>query len=641
LTSNNQYLAVGTSGSDFNISSTSETHTFNIPSASASNRGLLTSANWSTFNGKESALSFTSPLSRSTNTISIPVSTSSIDGYLNSTDWNVFNGKQPAGNYITSLIGEATGSGAGAATITLTNSAVIGKVLTGINITGGTVTATDSILTGFGKLQNQINGLIGSTIYAGVWNASTNSPTLTSSVGTKGTYYVVSTSGSTNLNGVTDWSLGDWAIYNGTAWNKVDNSDSVSSVNGQTGAVSLTTDNVSQGSTNLYFSNASARSALSFAAGSGAYNSTTGVITIPTNNNQITNGSSYIALTALSGTAPIGYNNTTGAISITQAATAANGYLSSTDWNTFNNKQATLSLTTTGSSGAATLVGATLNIPNYGTALSGYLPLTGGTLTGQLLFGINTTNSMLRVGTLEFQPVGNGNNLIIDNGYYDGTSVKYRANGYVNNYQIENGNYRWYTGPSGIAGNTATLTEKLTLLNNGNVGIGTTSPVALLNIYGSAHLQLQNSTTGATSTDGTRIQLSGSDLLIINRESADIILYTSDTERIRIASTGAATFSGSVTATNINSTATQTTVSGSTSGSIICSMPFQGSSYKKVIIYVNNLTSTLLTYTYPVAFTFNPMLSYATTGTVTPTSDATHITISGTSGGGWITLEGY
>jgi hypothetical protein len=49
-----------------------------------------------------------------------------------------------------------------------------------------------------------------------------------------------------------------------------------------------------------------------------------------------------------------------------------------------NSKQATISLTTTGSSGAATFVGNTLNIPNYGSALSGYLPLTGGTLTGAL-----------------------------------------------------------------------------------------------------------------------------------------------------------------------------------------------------------------------------------------------------------------
>jgi len=66
-------------------------------------------------------------------------------------------------------------------------------------------------------------------------------------------------------------------------------------------------------------------------------------------------------------------------------ASASNtGKLSSTDWSTFNNKQATISLTTTGTSGAATLVGATLNIPNYGSALSGYLPLSGGTLTGLL-----------------------------------------------------------------------------------------------------------------------------------------------------------------------------------------------------------------------------------------------------------------
>jgi hypothetical protein len=46
--------------------------------------------------------------------------------------------------------------------------------------------------------------------------------------------------------------------------------------------------------------------------------------------------------------------------------------------------QSAITLTTTGTSGVATLVGSTLNIPNYGSALSGYLPLTGGTLTGFL-----------------------------------------------------------------------------------------------------------------------------------------------------------------------------------------------------------------------------------------------------------------
>ena len=65
---------------------------------------------------------------------------------------------------------------------------------------------------------------------------------------------------------------------------------------GSTATVSLnaTTDNVSEGSTNLYFTNARARGAVSFTAGSGAYNSTTGVITIPTNTNQLTNGAGFI-----------------------------------------------------------------------------------------------------------------------------------------------------------------------------------------------------------------------------------------------------------------------------------------------------------------------------------------------------------
>lgn len=52
LTAQIQSLATGTTGTDFNISSATATHTFNLPDASASNRGALTSANWTTFNAK-------------------------------------------------------------------------------------------------------------------------------------------------------------------------------------------------------------------------------------------------------------------------------------------------------------------------------------------------------------------------------------------------------------------------------------------------------------------------------------------------------------------------------------------------------------------------------------------------------------
>jgi hypothetical protein len=82
--------------------------------------------------------------------------------------------------------------------------------------------------------------VIGALVYKGTWNAAINDPTLTSSVGDKGDYYVVSQAGSTNLNGITDWQVNDIAVFNGAVWQKIDNTDAVLSVNGQTGAVVLT-----------------------------------------------------------------------------------------------------------------------------------------------------------------------------------------------------------------------------------------------------------------------------------------------------------------------------------------------------------------------------------------------------------------
>jgi hypothetical protein len=85
----------------------------------------------------------------------------------------------------------------------------------------------------------------GTLSYQGTWNASTNTPTLASGVGTKGYYYVVSVAGSTNLDGITDWNVGDMAVYSGTAWQQIDNTDAVTSVNGYTGTVVLTQTDIS------------------------------------------------------------------------------------------------------------------------------------------------------------------------------------------------------------------------------------------------------------------------------------------------------------------------------------------------------------------------------------------------------------
>ena len=84
----------------------------------------------------------------------------------------------------------------------------------------------------------------GTLSYQGTWDANANTPTLTSSVGTQNQYYVVSVAGTTNLNGISDWQIGDWAIFNGSVWQKIDQSPAVISVNGQTGAVVLTAPDV-------------------------------------------------------------------------------------------------------------------------------------------------------------------------------------------------------------------------------------------------------------------------------------------------------------------------------------------------------------------------------------------------------------
>jgi hypothetical protein len=141
LTSQVQYFATGTSGTDFNILSAVDTHTFNLPTASAINRGALSSADWTTFNNKQNALGFTpvpetrtitingttqdlsanrtynvgtvtsvglssatsgvtigsTPVTGSgTITIAIATASGSQNGLLSSTDWSTFNSKQNA-----------------------------------------------------------------------------------------------------------------------------------------------------------------------------------------------------------------------------------------------------------------------------------------------------------------------------------------------------------------------------------------------------------------------------------------------------------------------------------------------------------------------------------------------------------------
>ena len=188
-------------------------------------------------------------------------------------------GVSNGGTGATTLTGYVYGNGTGAMTAatTIPNTSITGLGTASTKDAGvanGVATLDGSGTVPISQLPAAV---LGALSYQGTWNASTNTPTLTSSVGTKGYYYVVSVAGSTNLNGITDWQIGDWAVFNGSVWQKIDNTDAVTSVNGYTGTVVLTTTDVAEG-TNQYFTTARARASVS--AGTGiSYNSTTGVIT--------------------------------------------------------------------------------------------------------------------------------------------------------------------------------------------------------------------------------------------------------------------------------------------------------------------------------------------------------------------------
>lgn len=97
-----------------------------------------------------------------------------------------------------------------------------------------------------GKIPDKFlpDSILGQVHYEGTWNATNNTPDLTE-VKPKGTYYVVIGSGS---HFGKSWNEGDWIISNGTSWDKVDNTDSVQSVNGKTGVVTVTKADVGLGS---------------------------------------------------------------------------------------------------------------------------------------------------------------------------------------------------------------------------------------------------------------------------------------------------------------------------------------------------------------------------------------------------------
>ena len=160
------------------------------------------------------------------------------------------------------------------------------------------------------KTVSSLGNIIGALVYKGTWDASSNTPTLTSSVGNKGDYYYVSVAGSTNLNGITDWQIGDLALFNGTIWQKIDNTDAVQSVNGQTGIVVLDANSVGATANTTYVLS----SGLITGGGRLNANVTVGLTSVPVANvpGAVPNTVNVLASGLLTGGGPLTSNVTIG-----------------------------------------------------------------------------------------------------------------------------------------------------------------------------------------------------------------------------------------------------------------------------------------------------------------------------------------
>jgi hypothetical protein len=198
------------------------------------------------------------------------------------------------------------------------------------------------------------------------------------------------------------------------------------------------------------------------------------------------NPNSYITLSALSATTPLNYNNTSGAFTIAQSSGSANGYLSSTDWTTFNNKQNALTN------------------PVTGTGTTNYLPKwTSGSAIGNSNL-INDASGNLGLGVTPSAWGSNWKALELSNGvyltalssstvpimilganaYFDNTNFIYKNSAAATRYQQDSGVHYWYNAPSGTAGNAITFTQAMTLNASGNLSIGNTNDTYKLDVSG-------------------------------------------------------------------------------------------------------------------------------------------------------------
>jgi hypothetical protein len=176
---------------------------------------------------------------------------------------------------------------------------------------------------------------------------------------------------------------------------------------------------------------------------------------------------------SLSAAAPLTYNASTGAFSITQAGAGANGYLSSSDWMNFNGKL--------GSSTIASLS------PNYDAMWNGSAFVNGALFDNGTDIGIGTTSAAVLL-TVDATST-TGTIIRISNGSAGGHAYDFLETGSANTGGA--GRLDFFDHTTGVA--------RLSIAANGNIGVGTTSPFTTFAVNGSGYFTGNLITTGTLS----------------------------------------------------------------------------------------------------------------------------------------------
>ena len=236
--------------------------------------------------GTVSSVTATAPMISSGGTtpnLSMPAATTTVNGYLTSIDWNTFNNKQVAGTYITALTGDVTAAGPGSAASTIANNAITTIKINNLAVTDAKIndvafskiTAKPTTLGGYGIIDAISSTLTAGNIYVGNATNVATSTALTGDIASISATGVVALS-----NTVTAGSVGSASAVPSITYDAK-------------GRITLTASNAYQDATGV----------------------TKGIVQVGTN----------LQVAA-------------GILSLQNATTSQTGALTSTDWNTFNNK---------------------------------------------------------------------------------------------------------------------------------------------------------------------------------------------------------------------------------------------------------------------------------------------------------------